>query len=169
MKPMFEASPDTDLLVAFLRHRQDATHEQMGTLLGREINGRDRHILTSARRQLEREGRGFVAVRGWGIRRATNGQLAKLSTDIPQSKAKRSFRRANRRGLHVNIQDLTANERLAFYGGVVINNLLLQNLSRKSKNRVQRAIEQHGNEPISTQAAWEALSAVKPRRKGTPK
>ena len=73
--------------------------------------GRDRYVLQSAARRLEREGIVFVVTTGVGVSRANNGQIAALATDVPIEKIKRASRRARRRQQIVNIQELSADDR----------------------------------------------------------
>ena len=115
MKPSFELHPDVEKLIGFLASRQRATYVEMSNFTGRQINGRDRYVLQSARRHLEsKQGICFAVERGVGLVRATNGQVAKLSTSQPIEKIRRETRRAGKRQTIVNIQALTPEDRLAF-------------------------------------------------------
>lgn len=114
MKPTFEASLDVEKLVAFLVDKPGATYAELGAMIGRQVQGRDRYVLESARRKLEKRGIFFVVERGVGLTRATNNQVATLSTSTPITKIRRVTKVAEKRQHHVDIQSLTSEDRLAF-------------------------------------------------------
>jgi hypothetical protein len=140
MKAAFELSSDVELLVRFLTNRSSATYEEMSELVGRKVNGNARHVLVGARRILERSGIFFAVERNVGLVRATNGQVATLSTAAPVDKIRRTTRVAQKRQAHVNIQDLSAEERMQFdiYRSVIV--AIAQNTSRHTRALLAKEI-----------------------------
>jgi hypothetical protein len=112
----------------------------MSNLIGRKVDGRDRYVLASARRILERRGVFFAVERKIGLVRATNGQVATLSTAQPVDKIRRTTRVAQRRQTQVNIQDLSADERMKFdiYRSVI--QAVKQNTSRQTRTLLAKEI-----------------------------
>jgi hypothetical protein len=150
MKPAaFELSRDVEKLVAFIGDRQSASYVEMSVHIGRTINGRDRYVLDSARRVLERQGKIFVAERGIGVRRATNGQIAVLSTSHPIDKTRRVTRRAKKRERHVNVQQLADDERRAFYLGRLVLEIIDRDTSRSFRNQIRVEIDKREGEVVS--------------------
>ena len=141
-KPRFSASPDVDTCVEFLRQHRDKgliTYAAIATATGRDVSGADRYILQSARRRLEREGTVFVVETGKGIRRATDTQIASLSTDIPIAKTKRITRIAKKRQRSVNVQNLTSEQREAFYVGRAVLGAIEQATRKALRNQIVMA------------------------------
>jgi hypothetical protein len=152
MKPSFEISADVEKLVAFLSERERASYSEMSSLVGRRLNARDRYVLTSARRILENtRGIIFETERGVGIVRATNGQIADLATSHPINTIKRLTRRAQKRQTRVNIQDLTADERLAFAIGRVVLNAVGKTTLKSFRQQIAHEIERRDGELVSVQ------------------
>ena len=148
-KPTFERNPDIDKLAEFLAPRQQASYAEMSVLLQREINGRDRHVLTSARRMLERKGVIFAVQRGIGLVRASNGQVAALSTDIPIRKIRKETQRARKRQAFVNSQMLDAEARLAFWIGQSVINVIKKNTSKSLRTMLAKEIERRDGGAVS--------------------
>jgi hypothetical protein len=140
VKPAFEVSEDVERLIEFLTNRPRASYAEMSAKIGREVDGRDRYVLTSARRVLEKHGIFFAVERGVGLTRASNGQVARLSTSQPVDKIKRTTRVAQKRQAHVNIQNLTADERLAFDVGRSVLHAVKQNVSRATRTLLAKEI-----------------------------
>jgi hypothetical protein len=161
-KPSFEKNPDVDRLVSFLQVRSRATYAEMNDLTRRQINGRDRYVLASACRILERRGIIFVPERGIGVVRATNGQVASLSTAHPIKKVQRITRRANKRQEHVNVQALSADERLALYIGRAVLDIVTKNTSKSVRTQLAKEIEKTGGEPLTIHQVT-ALSRLRKR------
>ena len=67
MKPRFETSSDVEKCVNFLRPKSQAGYAEISRHLNRDVQGRDRYILESARRKLEREAIVFVVKTGIGL------------------------------------------------------------------------------------------------------
>ena len=149
MKPTFEVSSDVQKCCDFLEGRERASYAEISTHLGRRVNGRDRYILDSARRMLERDhGLLFVVERNVGLTRATNGQRAELSTAHPIDKIKRVTRKATRRHSLVNVQSLTADERLAFAIGRVVLSAVGKSTRKSFRNLVKKEIEKRDGELV---------------------
>lgn len=147
MKPSFEVSTDVRKLVEFLLQREMASYTEMGRLINRDLQGRERHVLESAKRNLQREhGIVFVAVRGLGVKRATNVQIASMATDHLHRKTRRSLRRAKKLDTLVNPQAMSADARDTFYGGRMVNQALGYSLSRKFRSKIQKEIADRGGE-----------------------
>ena len=146
-KPTFESSTDVERCIVYLADRERASYDAMSRHLNRQINGRDRYVLVSARRQLERD-RGiiFVTERGIGIVRANNGQVATLATAHPIGRVKRITRQANKRQAHVNVQALTADEMLAFSIGRVVINAINKSTRRSFYRQISDEIKKRDNE-----------------------
>ena len=148
-KPSFEANPDVDRCIDYLRRHDRVSYEELSRYLGRVINGRDRYILQSARRRLERQGTFFVVEHGVGLVRATNKQVASLATDDPIGRIKRIAGKAKRREVHVNVQALSEDERLAFYVGRVVIDAIGKNTLKSFRSQIREEIKRHGDEPIT--------------------
>src|SRR4051812_25532142 len=139
MKPSFEVSPDVERCCNFLESRDRASYTEISAHIGRKVNGRDRYILDSARRRLESQRDIlFVVERGVGLTRATNGQRATLSTSHPITKIGKVTRKAEKRQRRVNVQELDAEERLAFYVGRVVINAIGKNTLRSFRSRIAK-------------------------------
>jgi hypothetical protein len=149
MKPSFELSPDVAKLVAFLTDRQKATYGEMSDLTGRQINGRDRYVLISARRVLEAKKIYFAVDRGIGLTRATTSQVAILSTSHPITKMRRIERVARRRQAHVNTQELTDEDRLAFDIGRSVLAAIRNDTSKSLRARLAREIAKNDGGVVS--------------------
>jgi len=149
VQPSFETSADVERLVDFLADKQQASYAEMTNLTGRKVDGRDRYVLTSARKMLERSGIFFAVDRGVGLVRATNGQVATLSTTHPIDRIRRTTRAAQKRQVHVNIQDLTAEDRLAFDIGRSVLAAIKQNISRRTRSLLAKEIERNDGGAVS--------------------
>jgi len=147
-KPSYEASRDVERCTDYLTNRDRASYNELSSHLGRKVNGRDRYILQSARRRLEQRGVVFVVERGVGIVRATNKQVAVLSTDDPIRKIRRITNRARKREQHVNVQALSPDDRLAFYVGRVVVNAIGKNTLRSFRTQIRKEIEKNGGEMV---------------------
>lgn len=160
-KPSFEASPDVEKCEEYLLKRDRVSYDELSAHLGRQINGRDRYILQSARRRLEQRGIFFVVERGVGLVCASNRQVARLSTDAPIGKIRRIAGRAKKREVHVNVQDLTEHEREEFYIGRVVLNMIGKNTLRSVRSQIKAQIEKQGDEPVTLQQ----ITALRRHRK----
>jgi hypothetical protein len=149
MKPSFELSPDVAKLAAFLTDRQKATYGEMSDLTGRQINSRDRHVMESARRILEGKGVYFAVDRGVGLIRATNAQVAILSTSHPITKIGRVTRKAQKRQAHVNTQNLSDDDRLAFDIGRSVLAAIRNDTSKSLRARLAREIAKNDGGVVS--------------------
>jgi hypothetical protein len=149
MKANFERSTDVQTLVEYLASQERATYAAMSALLKRDIDGQDRHVLVSARRILEARGTVFAVERGIGLVRASNGQKATLSTTHPVNKVRRITRRANKLQPHVNVQALSSDERLAFYVGRTMLNVIGKSTMRSFRNQIAKQIEKQNGEPLT--------------------
>src|SRR5262245_38104710 len=149
MKPSFEANPDVEKCVEYLARHDRVSYNELSAFLGRKIDGRDRYVLASARRRLERNGILFVVERGIGLVRANNRQIARLSTDEPIGRIKRITTKAKKREVHVNVQALSEDERLAFYVGRVVVDAIGKNTLRSFRSQIKEEIKRHGDEPIT--------------------
>jgi hypothetical protein len=109
--------------------------------LGRNIQGRDRYILTSARRKLERLGIVFVPETGVGVVRASHPQVAHLATKAPIEKIARTARRAKKREQLVDIQQLTAEQRLVFNIGRAVLGAVEQGVRLALRNEIKKEVE----------------------------
>ena len=67
----FETSADIEKCRSYLRSRSHASYKELSQHLNRDIQGKDRYILQSARHKLEREGIVFVIRTGIG----SSGQI----------------------------------------------------------------------------------------------
>lgn len=165
-KPNFEASPDVEVCADFLRHNKSRgliDYAQIGRATNRDVAGRDRHILASARRILEREGIIFVTETGKGLRLATASQVAKLSTEAPILKTRRIAKTAKKRQASVNVQALSDEERAAFYVGRAVLGAIGLAASKAFTNRIAKEGEKaDGVLPI--QKTIEMFSKLRPRR-----
>lgn len=150
MKPTFETSTDTDKCYEFLANKDRASYVEISHHLGRKVNGRDRYVLESARRRLERDrGIVFVVERGRGLTRATNGQIAALSTAHPIGKIKRMTKKAEKRQTRVNVQELDADERLAFAIGRVMIATIGKSTLKSFRSRIAKEIEARDGELVT--------------------
>jgi hypothetical protein len=151
MKPMFETSTDVQKCCDFLANKDRASYAEISHHLGRKVNSpHDRHVLESARRRLEKQqGVVFVVERGIGIVRATNGQVATLATTHPIGKIKRLTRKAKKRQGRVNVQELTADERLAFTIGRAILSAVDQTTLKSLRSRLAKEIEKRDGELVT--------------------
>jgi predicted transcriptional regulator len=149
LKPSFEMAPDVQKLVDHLAARQTVSYAEMSQITGREITGRDRYVLVSARRILENRGVIFAVQRGVGLTRANNGQVANLSTTHAISKIRRVTKRAKKREQHVNVQQLSADERLAFYVGRTVINAIGKTTLRSFRNQIRAEIEKRDGDIVS--------------------
>jgi hypothetical protein len=128
-KPSFEVSADVEKCYDYLKPRQEATYRELSQFLGRDIKGRDRYVLESARRKLERIGIVFVIETGVGLKRANHAQVAALSTDMPIKKIRRAIKRAGKREKIVDVQ-LSEDDRAAFYIGRAVLGAVSQSVRR---------------------------------------
>jgi hypothetical protein len=141
MKPSFEISGDVTRIVDHLQTHDGASYNELRTLVKRDVQRKERYVLTSALRILERSGRLFVTERNVGVALATNGQRATLSTTHPISKIGRVTRKAEKRQRGVNLQELTEEERLAFDIGRSVLAAIRQNTSKSLRTMLAREIE----------------------------
>ena len=162
-KPNFEASEDTTRCVDYLRGRSRATYHEISQHLGRDVQRRDRHVLENARRKLEREGVVFVVETGVGLVRATDAQVATISTSLPIEKIRRTTHRAQKREPLVNIQKLTADERAAFYVGKAVLGAIQQATREAFRNQLIGAVNV-SQEPISLDATLNLFSKLQTDR-----
>lgn len=163
-KPRFSASPDVDTCVEFLRQHRDKgliTYAAIATATGRDVTGGDRYILQSARRRLEREGTIFVVDTGKGLRRATDDQLATLSTDAPISRTRRIAKVARKRQRAVNVQNLSAEQRATFYVGRAVLGAIEQATRKALRNQLQPIANTNG-EPIPIKQTMELFKKLRP-------
>ena len=135
----------------------------MSAHVGRRLDGADRHVLVGARRILENRGTIFVVERGVGLVRANNGQVAVLSTTTPIDKIKRVIKRAKKREQHVNVQALSADERLAFYVGRSVIAAIGKTTLRSFRNQIAQQIKENEDEPI---AVSQLVTLPRLKRKG---
>jgi hypothetical protein len=164
-KPNFQASADVEKCCEYLRaHRaQDLIlYSSISAEIGRDIDGRDRHILVSARRILERENVVFVVETGRGIRLATDSQVAVLSTDAPIIKTKRIARVARKRQRAVNVQNLSASEREAFYIGRAVLGAIEQATRKAFRNKLEGA-SNTSDGPLPIDQTLEMFRKLRPR------
>jgi hypothetical protein len=144
-KPSFQANPDAAKLANYLRDRNRASYFEMSAAVSRDIQNRDRYVLTGARRILEREGIIFVVERGVGLIRADDAQIAVLSASHPLGKIKRVTQVAQRRQDFVNIQGLTAEQRTDWDVSRSLLSIIRLHSSRAFRNKVEKVVlEQDG-------------------------
>jgi hypothetical protein len=142
MKPSFEVSPNVARIVDYLMTHDSASYYELAQLIGRDVQKRYRYILSSALRILERQhNRLFMVAHGVGVTLCTNSQRAELSTTVPIIKIRRITRRAAGRQRSVNIQTLTAEERLAFDIGRSVLAAIQKDTSQSLRNMLAREIE----------------------------
>lgn len=151
MKPMFETSVDVQKCYDFLEGRERATYAEISAHLGRRINSQhDRHVLDGARRMLERDrGIVFVVERGVGVVKANNGQKANLSTTHPIDRIKKVTRKATKRQRLVNIQELSADERLAFAIGRVVLSAVGRSTMKSFRSQIKEQIDKSDGELVA--------------------
>ena len=149
MKPSFEVSPDVRKLAEYLREREKASYAEMNRRTGRNINGTDRYVLYGALRHLQREHEiVFVVERGIGITRATNGQVASLSTDHVIRKSGRAIRRGRKMQPIVDSQALTSDQRDAFFIGRAMTQMLDATVGRKMRSKIADEIKDREGEAV---------------------
>jgi hypothetical protein len=148
MKPSFEVSPDVRKLAEFLREREKASYAEMNRRTGRNINGTDRYVLYGALRHLQRDEIVFVVERGVGITRATNGQVASLSTDHVIRKTGRAVRRGRKLQPIVDSQALTSDQRDAFFIGRCVLQMLDATVGRKMRTKIADEIKDRQGEAV---------------------
>jgi hypothetical protein len=148
MKPSFEVSPDVRKLAEYLREREKASYAEMNRRTGRNINGADRYVLYGALRHLQRDEIVFVVERGVGITRATNGQVASLSTDHVIRKTGRAIRRGRKLQPIVDSQALTSDQRDAFFIGRCVLQMLDATVGRKMRTKIADEIKDRGGEAV---------------------
>lgn len=147
-QPQFEISPDARKLAEFLEKRDRATYAEMSRLTGRIVNGRDRYVLAAALRTLQRQNVVFVCERGIGVVRATNDQVAMLSTDHIHNKTRRVIKRGKKLERVVNTQKLSADERDAFFIGSAVTQMLDATVGRKIRSRIANEIKERNGEQV---------------------
>lgn len=165
-KPRFETSPDVEACAEYLRHNKDRgliEYSAIGRIIKRDVTGKDRYILAGARRILEKQGIVFVVETGKGIRLASASQVAKLSTDVPITKTRRTVKAAQKRQRAVNVQELSEEERAAFYIGRAVLGAIGLAASRAFTNRVTEAQKQSDG-PIPIKKTLELFRKVRPRK-----
>lgn len=161
-KPSFEASSDTLRCMDFLRSRQRASYLEISQHLGRDVRKRDRYVLESARKQLEREGIIFVIERNVGLSRANSEQIATLATVIPMERIKSVTHKAKKREKAVNVQELSSEARARFYiGGAVLGMIEMMN-GKAAKKEVEKVVNAV-SEPISLEETISLFSKMKPK------
>lgn len=168
-KPRFEASPDVEACCEYLRHNRDRgliAYDALSRVTKRDISGKDRHILASARRILEREGTIFVVETGKGLRKASASEIAKLSTTAPILKTRRIAKQARKRQSVVNVQEMSDEDRAAFYIGRAVLGAIGQAASRAFTNRVKEASE-NADAPIPIQKTLEMFNKLRSSRRST--
>lgn len=141
--PRFKASEDVEACADYLRAKKTSgiiTFEQLETATGRDIRGKDRYILTSARRILEHEALVFVSITGRGVARASDAEVATLSTNVPIEKTRRIARTAKKRQRNVNIQNLTDEQRAAFWIGSAVLGAINQAASRALRDKMREEV-----------------------------
>lgn len=146
----FELSRDVEKLSDFLEKRTSASYDEISKLLDRDVL-KARHILSSARRRMERAGIYFLAERGVGLVRASNANVASLATAVPIKKVGRLVRRAEKREMHVNTQDLSADDRLAFAIGRTVVRTMKDTVSRSMRAKIAKEIEKNDGEVVTLQ------------------
>lgn len=163
LKPRFEVSTDTEKCCDFLRTRQQATYLEISQHLGRDVRKRDRYVLEAARRKLEREGIVFVVQTCIGVIRASDAQVAQLSTDVPIGKIGRTIKRAKKRERVVNLQNLTAEERAAFYVGRAVLGAMSQ-ADRLAFRNLLRKEADNTDGPVPIERTIELFSKLRPNK-----
>lgn len=139
-KARFEISEDVEKCCKYLRDRKRITYAELSKELGRDIKKRDRYVLESARRRLEREGIVFVVETGVAVVRASDPQIASLSTEAAIDKTRRAAKRAKKREKIVNPQALSAEERTEFNIGRAVMGLLRQTVRTAVRNEITKAV-----------------------------
>ena len=84
--------------------RERATYKELSQHLDGDVQRRDRYVLESARRKLEREGVAFVCETGVGLVSADDRQIAELSTGVPIEKIRRTTKLAKKREKLADVQ-----------------------------------------------------------------
>jgi hypothetical protein len=162
IKPNFERSADIEKCTEFLRNKSEATYGELSTLLNRDIQGRDRYILTAARNRLEREGIVFAVMTGVGIRRATDAEVAAMSTTAAIHKIKRTVGRSRKRHKAVNTQGLTAEERDNFFVGIAVIGAVGQAARAAFRTRLTKATRE-SDEALSLQETLRLFRSIRPK------
>jgi hypothetical protein len=98
----------------------------------------------------------------------TNGQVAQLSTDEPIARIRRITHKAKKREVHVNVQALSEEERLAFYVGRVVLNAIGKNTLKSFRSQIRAEIERHGGEmpEPGEMMTFNQIAALPRHRKG---
>jgi hypothetical protein len=149
MKPSFEVSTDTEKLVTFLENRDRASYEEMNRVTGRTLNGPHRYILTTALKLLQRDQQKvFVNEWGVGVVRATNRQVASLSTDHVIRRTRNVVKKGRKLQPIVNTQDLTDDERHAFFIGRAVIQVMDNTLGRKMRSKIADEIIERGGDMV---------------------
>lgn len=164
MKPRFETSPDIDACVAYLRKHEARPlieYAELSEAIKRDIAGRDRHILQSARRRLEKEGIVFVVATGKGVRRATDAQVAILATDTPIRKTKRITKTAHKRQRTVNVQNLSQEQLAAFYVGRAVLGAIEQATRKAFRTKIINATNTESG-PLPLKETLEMFKGLRP-------
>ena len=95
-KPIIEISQDTRVLAARLSKvepEQTVKYESLSVLIGRDVRGRSRYVLSSARRMVEREhGIVFGAVMGVGLKRLLPEQIPAVGESAIKSISRKAGR-----------------------------------------------------------------------------
>ncbi len=160
-KPMFEISPDVLHLIEYLRSKSRAGYTELSRLVKRDLQGRDRYVLESARKVLKKDGIVFVVERGIGLVRATHPQMASLSTTNAIVKTKRHMRRAKQIEDIVNVQSLSDDERLEFNVGRAVVGAIRQSVRTAFRNEARRAVMENNSEPIPVKQTLDLFNKLR--------
>ena len=100
---------------------------------------------------------------GIGVERANHAQVAALATDAPISKIRRAVRRSGKRQKIVNVQDLSEDQRLAFYVGRAVLGAIGQAVRDSFKNKVAKATNVD-DPPLSVKDTLALFAKVRPAK-----
>lgn len=161
----FELSREVEKLCDFLEKRQKASYVEMTELVGKDVAGKGRYVLASARRRLERAGIFYLAERGVGVVRASNANVSALATSQPIRKVRRIARTAKKREVHVNLQDMSADDRAAHFVGRTVLNIVEEAVGRALRKKIQEELDKSDGDSTITLSQLVTL----PRFKGGKK
>ena len=163
-QPDFRLNSDSRALVESLQDikiGETVQYSRLSQIIGRDVQGVASASLNSARRVVEREHRiVFGTIRGVGIKRLEDADIVK-STDKSREHIRRTSRRAVRRLGCVDYQNLTAEQQTKHNAAMSVFGVLSEVAAEKSIRRIEKKIEESGEELSIAKSAIEALGLVK--------
>lgn len=169
MTKTFKRSEQTDSIVRYLAsHEKGArvSYAELSKFTGQPVSASDSH-LTYARHILVREhAQAWVAVRGEGIKRLNDREMAERQPSWFMRTARNKLRRGKHESEVVDIKQLDINEQSKFGTNCLQQHLALQSLSKATHTKLEKISRGSSNDlPAFNILEWNLpLMSLKSKR-----